>query len=79
MDYVTLSLKFAKGHAEHNLSINEEPSAVISAMVSASSVFEAYNPGEFFYDGEMVQGKVVYVAKPQGGFREFLESNNFIQ
>lgn len=59
MDYVSLSLKFTRGHAEHQAAVDGEPYHVIAAMVPASTVFEAYNPGEFFYDGPEVSGKQV--------------------
>lgn len=58
-DYVTLSLKWATGHAEHTAAYEEEPCHVLSAMVLASDVYEAYNPGEYFYGGNEIQGKVV--------------------
>jgi hypothetical protein len=59
MDYVTRSEKFAKEHADHNAGMGED-SSVIRAMVKAEDVYEAYNPGEYFYDGPPVSGKVVY-------------------
>jgi len=59
MDYVTLSHKWAKAHAEHQTAIEEEPYHVIKAMVLANQVFEAYNPEEYFYDGPTIPGKIV--------------------
>jgi len=58
MDYVTLSRKWAKEHAEHQTAVEEEPYHVIRAMVQADQVFEAYNPGEYFYDGPTIRGKL---------------------
>lgn len=63
MDYVTRSLKFAKGHADHNLVVQEEPQQVIAKTVKSSDVFEASNPGEYFYNGPEVKGFRVYLAK----------------
>ena len=63
MDYVTLSRKFAKGHADHQFAVEEEPYVVLKAFVPAKDVFEAYNPEEYFYDGPGVQGKIIYTAK----------------
>jgi hypothetical protein len=60
MDYVTLSRKWATEHAEHVAAVEEEPAHVIRAMVQAAHVYEAYNPGEYFYDGPSVKGTVVY-------------------
>lgn len=59
MDYITLSLKFAKEHAEHQESVQGEPYWVITAMVEANKVFEAYNPGEYFWGGEEIRGKKI--------------------
>lgn len=64
MDYVTLSYNWAKGHAEHEVVVEEAPQHVISALVKASDVYEAYNPGEYFYDGPEVAGRTFFVIKP---------------
>lgn len=63
MDYVTLSRKFAKEHAQHMAVTEGEDYHMLRAMVPASDVYEAYNPGEYFYDGESVEGKSSFVAK----------------
>jgi hypothetical protein len=63
MDYVTLSREFAKKHADHQVVVEEEPYHVLRAMVSGDRVFEAYNPGEYFYDGPVLPGKVVYTTQ----------------
>ena len=63
MDYVTLSYKFAIDHAKHVQAIEEEPAHVLRARVPATMVFEAYNPGEFFYDGPNVVGQPTYRTK----------------
>ena len=56
MDYVTLSLRLARGHADHTAVVNEEPAHVIQARVPAEQVFEAPNADEYFYDGPVVEG-----------------------
>lgn len=58
-DYVTLSLKFAIGHAEHQAAVEEEPYLVIEATVQAKDVYEAYNPGEYFYGGPAIDNAKV--------------------
>ena len=61
-DYVTRSLKFARGQADHNAGMGDD-SIVLKAMVDAGDVYEAYNPGEYFYNGPVVKGDPVYQAK----------------
>ena len=64
MDYITLSLKFAKGHADHMAVAEEDDQVVLSAIVEASKVAEASNPGEYFYIGkEDVTGNAIYNAE----------------
>lgn len=63
-DYVTLNYGFARGHAKHTAEVEEEAAHVLRARVLASEVFEAYNPGEFFYDGPETQGEPIYTAYP---------------
>jgi len=65
MDYVTRSKKWAIGHAEHSVAVQEEPQHVLMAMVKSSDVYEAGNPGEYFYDGPEIKGKPVFVVKPE--------------
>ena len=60
MDYITLSKKFAIGHAENNHAVNEEPYHVIMAFVKTINVYDAYNPGEYFYKGPDIKGKEIY-------------------
>ena len=62
-EYVTRSKKFAIEHAEHQAAVNEEPFVVFRYMAQSESVFEAYNPGEYFYGGKPIPGKVIYTAK----------------
>jgi hypothetical protein len=64
MDYVTRSLKFAQEHANHQASVEEQPQHVLKALVPSKNVFEAYNPGEYFYDGPETPGRVVYQIDP---------------
>jgi len=74
MDYVTKSLKFAKEHAESMYWTEEEPYHVISAMVSnrpnSVHLFHASNPGEYFYGGPDLKGKVVYKANEYEEFHQ---------
>lgn len=60
MDYVTLSKKWAIGHAEHVAAVDEEPAIVLRAFVDRSEIEDAYNPGEYRYTGSGVVGKEVY-------------------
>lgn len=61
-DYVTLSKKFAIEHAESNHVYNEEAFHVIQALVSTKDVFDASNPGEYFYHGPNKKAKEIYVS-----------------
>lgn len=63
MDYVSLSRKFAKEHGLHMATVEGEDFHVLRAMVKASDVYEAYNPGEYFYDGPEIRGKLVQFYK----------------
>lgn len=61
MDYVTRSLKFATEHADHVAAVEDEKAHVLELMARAEDVYEAYNPGEYFYDGPSQQAsKIVY-------------------
>ena len=60
MDYVTRQRRWAQEHADHVAAVEEEPSVVLKARVPTAQVFEASNPGEYFYDGPPVRGRVVY-------------------
>lgn len=62
-DYVTMSRKFAVGHAEHQAAVEEEPCGVYRYMVKSSDVYEAMNPGEYFYSGPPAQGRLIYTAE----------------
>jgi len=61
-DYVTLSPNFAIEHAESNHVYNDESQIVIRAKVNPSDVFEAGNPGEYFYKGPSIEGVIAYVT-----------------
>jgi tRNA nucleotidyltransferase/poly(A) polymerase len=63
MDYVTRTKKFALGHAEHIAAVEEEETVVLKAKVSTADVYEAYNPGEWFYDGPKVRGQIIHRQK----------------
>ena len=63
-DYVTLSLKWAIGHAEHVAAVEEEKAVVLASTVLKSQVHEAHNPGEYFYAGPTKNGRVVKVVNP---------------
>ena len=75
MDYVTLSKKFAIEHSESNHVYHEEPFHVIQALVSTNNVFDAYNPGEYFYSGQPKKAKEIYVSK--GDDYEGLDENEY--
>lgn len=62
-DYITPSLEFAVIHAENNVVYYEEPQHVIYALISNENLYEAYNPGEYFYSGPDLKGKVIYNSK----------------
>jgi len=64
MDYVTMSRRFAKGHADHQAAIEEEDYHVLSSLVPSSSLYQTPNIGsdEFFYDGKVILGKIIYKA-----------------
>lgn len=61
-DYVTLSKKFAIEHAENNHVYHDEPYHVIQALVSTKDVYDAYNPGEYFYSGPNKKAREIYVS-----------------
>ena len=63
MDYITLSKKFAIEHAENNHAYHEEPYHVIRAYVKTLYVYDAYNPGEYFYHGTNKKGIEIYTSK----------------
>lgn len=62
-DFVTRSKKFAIEHSDHMTSVNEELYHVMRFVVKAEHVFEAWNPGEYFYNGPDVKGTEVYNSK----------------
>lgn len=64
-DYVTMNTKFAVGHAEHQAAVTEEPQVVLQARVPAEHVAEARNPGEWFYIGPGVRGRVFRSIEPE--------------
>jgi len=78
-DYVTLSKKFAVEHAENNHVYNEEQQQVIMAYISTELLFDAYNPGEYFYVGPDKIGKLIYLTKGDDyeGYEE-LNRNDFL-
>jgi 2'-5' RNA ligase len=76
-DYVTLSFKWALGHAKHVAVVEEEDAVVLKARVPAAMVFEAYNPGEYFYGGDSVPGTVAMRIKQAAG-EEFEDLNQLV-
>jgi hypothetical protein len=67
MDYCTLNRDFAIGHAEHGAAVEEEPYWVIEGVFPVSWIYEAYNPGEYFFhrkDGGSSRGKKIHVSEP---------------
>ncbi len=76
-DYVTLSKKFAIEHAENNHVYHDEPFHVIKTLVSTNDVFDASNPGEYFYSGPNKKAIEIYVSKgPENyeGYDELFEN-----
>ena len=67
MDYVTRNRRWAQSHADHVAAVSEDEAVVLKVMVNASDVYEASNPGEYFYDGPKVKGRVVYRQKYASG------------
>lgn len=67
MDYVTLSRKFAIGHAEHEAAVDDQDQHVLYTTVKAEHVFEAPNPGEWFYDGPRVRARRIKLVKAISG------------
>jgi hypothetical protein len=59
MDYVTLNRRWAIEHAEHVAAVEGENATVLRALVPAKDVYEAYNPGEYFYDGPAITGRPI--------------------
>jgi len=78
-DYVTLSKKFAIEHAENNHVYHEEPFHVIQALVPTENVYDAYNPGEYFYSGEVKKAKEIYVSKGPDEYEglDEIENNDY--
>jgi len=62
MDYITLSYRFAKEHAEHMAATENEDYVVLYFRAKPEDVLEAYNPDEFFYNGDPIPTKVIYTA-----------------
>ncbi len=63
MAYVTTRRQFAVEHADHQAAVEGENYHVLKATVKAADVYNALNPGEFFYDGPAVRGTPIYVAE----------------
>jgi hypothetical protein len=62
-DYTTLSKQFAIDHAENNHIYHNKPFHVLQAIISTDKIFDAPNPGEYFYSGPPKKAKVIYVSK----------------
>jgi hypothetical protein len=62
MDYVTRSEKFAREHAAM-AAVTEEQHHVLKVRARAEHVPDAYKPGEYFYGGPEVVGKVIHRAE----------------
>lgn len=67
MDYVTMHKKFAIEHAQHMIAVEEEPYHIIKKMITQDSrnpvLFDAPNPGEYFYDGPELPGRSMVVPE----------------
>jgi len=69
-DYVTLSRRFAEEHAATSAVYEEDPFVVLKSYVATNLVAEAYNPGEYFYIGPPIPGKIVSIANDDGHLRK---------
>lgn len=80
MDYVTLSKKFAKEHANHQSIVEEEDYHVVYEMVHATKIFKAPNEGEYFYDGEPIKvkryGRVLKTLTEDEPFQKQVKANH---
>lgn len=65
MDYITMSYRFAKEHAEHMAAVEQEDYIVLMVRLNPENVFEAYNPDEYFYKGPDIVARQIYVAKAE--------------
>jgi hypothetical protein len=77
MDYVTLSRKFAVEHAENNAVVYGKDYVVLKATVPTDNLYEATNPGEYFYSGRDIRGGLIYTSKGYGfeGWYELSKSD----
>src|SRR3972149_1458985 len=73
-DFVTLSKRFAIEHAESNHVYHEEPQHVIQALISTNNIYDAPNPGEYFYSGPNKKAKEIYISKGQDEYEGLDES-----
>ena len=64
LDYITRSLKFAREHAAHIADTEEENAVILYALVPTTTVYEAYNPGEYFYVGTTIKARAIETIKP---------------
>jgi hypothetical protein len=78
-DYITLSKKFAIEHAENNHVYHDEPYHVIQALVSTKNVYDAYNPGEYFYSGPNKKAKEIYISKGPDEYEGWEDNLNEVE
>jgi hypothetical protein len=62
-DYITRSKKFAVEHSDHMAAVEGEMYHVMRYVVHSEHVFEADNPGEYFYNGPVVRGKEIHKSE----------------
>lgn len=74
-DYVTPSKKFAIEHSESNHVYHEEPQQVIRALISTDNLYDAYNPGEYFYVGNPKKASVIYTSKGPDEYEGYEENS----
>jgi len=78
-DYVTFSERFAKEHAENNHVYHDEPYDVIFALIPSNKLHDAYNPGEYFYVGKPLKGKIIYTSLGPDEFEGFDENYSIMK
>lgn len=67
-DYLTLSLKFAKEHAQHMAITEEEDQLVVSFLAPSENIVGASNPGEYrYFGGAITRVSPIYVARAFSG------------
>ena len=61
-DYVTRSKQFAVDHMTTCFAYHEEPQHVLRAVVETKYIFNALNPGEYFYVGPPTKRAIIVAS-----------------